>query len=315
MKLSFEIWGSPPYPVYDVINTWGDKSIEEQAQKLAEIGYQGIEITYSFIERLKWQNRFENAAEKLKKVIPSLGLEISSIAHHVLQCIHPWSWTRRQKIEYFKEGMEAAKEMSARLIHSLDANSVPARPIRGDPTGRWKTNLSKEKAWNFMVDGWREVCHKAEEIGINVSIEPMAGSLSSWLDINSLVKFFDEVGSDRLYTLFDVCMHTWGTKNKVIGIDNPSSRMSIEEAVQILGDRISHVHLKDINVKSGKYTWLGIGDVDWLEFRDALKSIKFEGFCTVEWEGWFPEQPVPVNDMELVAKYAKNFFDKIGFFK
>jgi sugar phosphate isomerase/epimerase len=141
MKISFEIWANPPYPVYDVVNTWGNKSIEEQARILSEIGYQGIEITYPFIHRLKWEKKFESEAEKLKNLLPSLALEISSIAHHVLQCIHPWPWVRRQNIEYFKEGMIDAKKIGSQLIHSLHANSIPARPIQGDPTGRWMDTL------------------------------------------------------------------------------------------------------------------------------------------------------------------------------
>jgi len=312
MKLSFEIWASPPYPVYDVVNTWGDKSIEEQARKIAEIGYQGIEITYPFIERLKWENKFEETAKRLKQHLPSLGLEITSVAHHVLQCIHPWPWIRKKNIEYFKEGMVMAKKTGAEMIHSLHANAVPARPIRGDPTGRWHTNLPEKEAWNMAVNGWRKVCEKAEEVGINVSIEPMAGDLSSWFSVDKLIQFMNEVGSDRLYTVFDICMHTWGTKNKVLGIKNPSPKMSIPEAVEALGHRIGLVHLKDVDTKRGKYTWLGIGDVDWLEFIDALKAINYRGYCTVEWEGWFPEQPVPVNDMELVARYAKNFFSSLS---
>lgn len=315
MKLSFEIWANPPYPVYDVVNSWGDKSIEEQAKELAQIGYNGIEITYPFLARSKWEKNFENTAENLQKLLPSIGLEISSVAHHVLQCIHPWPWIRQQNIEYFKEGMDSAKRIGSKLIHSLPSNSVPARPLRGDPTGRWRRNLQKERAWDMMVDGWRKVCEKAEEVDINVSIEPMAGDLSSWFDVNTLVKFMDEVGSKRLFTVVDTCMYTWGVKNKVSEIESPSPKMSIEEAMQILGDRISHVHLKDVDVKNGKYTWFGTGDVDWLEFRDALRSARFKGFCTAEWEGWFPEQPVPVNNMELVAIYAKAFFDKTGFFK
>ncbi|MBQ8310235.1 MAG: sugar phosphate isomerase/epimerase [Clostridia bacterium] len=82
-----------------------------------------------------------------------------------------------------------------------------------------------------------------------------------------------------------------------------------KKTVEYLGDAIVHVHLKDgRDKKDGSHyqlTALGAGDVDFCEIADALETIGFDGYLSLEWElMWHPELAVCYRDTDdLLTAY------------
>ncbi len=65
-----------------------------------------------------------------------------------------------------------------------------------------------------------------------------------------------------------------------------------EQTVANLGTYIKYVHIKDSVIENGKtvYKMFGEGDMPVAEFMSALKSIKYEGYVSLEWvKRWAPE--------------------------
>jgi len=81
------------------------------------------------------------------------------------------------------------------------------------------------------------------------------------------------------------------------------------KTVEYLGDAIVHVHLKDGRDRQDgthyQLTALGEGDVDFEEIAEALASMRFDGYLSLEWElMWHPELAACYRDTDdLLTAY------------
>jgi sugar phosphate isomerase/epimerase len=96
---------------------------------------------------------------------------------------------------------------------------------------------------------------------------------------DALAQFLDSLALPNVYVNFDPA-------NMILyGAGDPF------EAIEILGSRIKHVHVKDAiesdapGEKWGKEVPFGKGQVDPINFITALKAVGYEGYLTIEREG------------------------------
>ncbi|MBR4960656.1 MAG: TIM barrel protein, partial [Clostridia bacterium] len=124
-----------------------------------------------------------------------------------------------------------------------------------------------------------ELCAYAAGIGVDVWLETH-GPYSAAKDTRRLI---EKTGAQNLYALWDF-IHTieYG--------ETP------EQSVEILRDRIAHVHLKD-GIPTGDrnrtqfhHTALGEGDMPVGHVLNLLAEVNYSGFLSLEWElPWRPE--------------------------
>jgi hexulose-6-phosphate isomerase len=88
-------------------------------------------------------------------------------------------------------------------------------------------------------------------------------------------RYVDELDSPWLKAYFDV--------GNVVFFGYP------QDWIRTLGPRIVKVHLKDFQLDrpKGQFQWrnIGEGDVDWVAVRQALDSIRYQGWVTTEIAG------------------------------
>ncbi len=126
--------------------------------------------------------------------------------------------------------------------------------------------------YRVMVDRLRRITDALGEIGITLLME------TGQERADSLVQFIDEVGRPNVRVNFDCAnMVLYGAGEPV-------------EAVEILGRRIAHVHMKDATWSStpGK-TWgqevpLGDGDAGIPQVVSKLRAIGYQGPLVIERE-------------------------------
>jgi sugar phosphate isomerase/epimerase len=109
---------------------------------------------------------------------------------------------------------------------------------------------------------------------------------------DALAQFLDSLACPNVYVNFDPAnMILYGAGDPV-------------DAIEILGSRIQHVHVKDaISSDQPGETWgkevpFGIGEVDPPAFIAALREINYEGYLTIEREGgadWQTDIPQALN--------------------
>lgn len=133
----------------------------------------------------------------------------------------------------------------------------------------------------------------AEAKGVTLLVE----TNGVYADTSRLRNLLDQVGSDAVAALWDL-HHPY----RFAG-EKP------ETTVQNLGAYIKYVHIKDSVVEDGvvKYKMMGEGDLPIDGMMQALRSINYEGYVTLEWvKRWAPE----LHDAGVVFPHYANFMQR-----
>ena len=137
----------------------------------------------------------------------------------------------------------------------------------------------------------REILPALEEHGVTLLI-CTDGVFS---DTSRLRELLDSFACDNVAALWD-CYSTFFYSGEDPG-----------KTVEHLGAYIRHVHLKD-STKSGQFTVVGDGDMPLSDVMNALSSVDYDGFLSLQWEN---EWMGGFNDHEIIlphfVSYMKRF--------
>ena len=167
--------------------------------------------------------------------------------------ISPNPQHRQDRIELIGKAMQIAKKIGAANI-----SITSGRMLGGIPPGRAAEQFEKSIS---------TVLEMAESAGINVGIECEPGLFIEY--VAELREWIDRLNHPRLGANLDIghC--------QVIG-------ESIPRAIELLGDRIWNLHVEDIPGRKHYHLIPGEGSIDWPGVHDALKSIDYQRYLTVE---------------------------------
>jgi len=121
-----------------------------------------------------------------------------------------------------------------------------------------------EEALQTFIDGLRPVVKYAEQMGVVVAIEPV------WKHIVCNPKrarlVLDAINSPNLQIILDPV--------NLLDICNYKDQVAIvKEAIELLGDDIAMIHIKDFVPEDGKLTSVGAG-LGMMDYTDIMKFIK-----------------------------------------
>ena len=137
------------------------------------------------------------------------------------------------------------------------------------------------------------VLEGAADAGITLLIE----TTGVFADTSRLRDVLNIFSSDNLASLWDM-YQTFFTAGE-----------TAEQTVQNLGAYICHVHMKDA-VRNGSdvsYCLMGDGDLPVTEMMNALRSVNFSGFISLEWDSkWLDD----IDDMELILSHFVSFMQQ-----
>lgn len=131
---------------------------------------------------------------------------------------------------------------------------------------------------------------EAEEKNITLLIE----TVGEYADTKKLRETLEYFASDNLGALWDVHY-----PYRFFG-------ESAEDTVTNLGAYIKHIHIKD-SVSKNEYCLMGEGDMPVDEFIDALKSINYDGFVSLEWD---PKWNDEINSADIIYPHFENYMSR-----
>jgi fatty-acyl-CoA synthase len=141
----------------------------------------------------------------------------------------------------------------------------------------------------------RHVLPLAEERGVTLLVETVGAFSDTALLQNFLMRF----SSDTLAALWDV-HHPYFEHGE-----------PPETTIKNLGAYVKHVHVKDSTPENGArvYCLPGEGELPMPDLINALASINYDGFISLEWDpAWMPE----LSDMESVLAHFANYMQRFG---
>jgi sugar phosphate isomerase/epimerase len=232
--------------------------LERACETAAEIGYRGIEIApFTLAEDVRELGPGQR--RKVRQVIESAGLECAGL-HWLLtkpEGLHigcPDARVRKETTHYLVALAELCAELGA---EDLVFGSPKSRDVApgDDPADYWARS----------VETIRAVAEKCEPLGAVLCMEPLARSISNFLNTAEEVRrFVAEVGHPAALMTLDC--YSMG--------DEAIPRGTIIRETGIL---CGHVHANDTTKREP-----GTGDLDLGEVADALREIDYVGWVSLE---------------------------------
>jgi protein FrlC len=226
------------YPLEDAFRAWQG------------LGFERIELWAGAPHFLLGWEGYQDCGP-VKEAMKARGLSpaallIESVSYPFgLCCSVPGVWEK--SVEYFKNGVRAAKELGAPLAVLSCAGGLFDR-------GK---ELAKERALSAL----RQIAETAEEEGVTVAVQTLAPDQSFvYNTLGELKELLDGVSSPRVRACLDICaMRTAGE--------------TLDQWFDALGDDIVHIHFTD-GRPAGRLVWgEGLHPLD-----EYLKTIEERGY-------------------------------------
>lgn len=179
-----------------------------------------------------------------------------------------------------------------RMAISLNCSVVGTETGAPNEEYRYEPNCHTETALQSFLRGMEPVLEAAERLGVLFAIEPVWNHIV-W---NPRVarRVLDEMASPNLRIILDPV--------NLLSIENYTQREQvIEEALELLGDAVEVVHLKDFRVEGDKLVSVAAG-TGMMDYRAIMEYLKKEKPCIQA----TLENTVPEN-----AVTARTYLEKI----
>lgn len=268
MKLSIVL--STHAAQFEAVAFKGD--FEDNVAKIADWGYDGVELAVR-------DPTLVNAGE-LEHVVSSKGLEVPAIGTGQAWGEEGLSFTsddpavRAAAIERIKSHIPLAARLDAVIILGL---------IRGiTPEGQ-----SHKRSMDYLIEALQACSEAALAEGVRYALEPL----------NRYETDLIHTVDDGLKLIEDVDFQNFGLLLDTFHMNIEEA--SIEESIQVCGDRIFHFHVADSNRR-----YPGAGHLDFASILQALYATGYDGYVSGEF--------MPVPDADTSARRSIRYLRQIA---
>ncbi len=250
-------------------------SFDDGLKLLKRAGYNGIEL---WLGERQWFQMTTTDRElgDLYRRIQDAGLEVSDIANAL-----DWqeNVSARDPAKRAAAFRHIERQIEAANIFRCDAILVVA--------GLVTPEVPYNEVYNRTVESLQRLGEMAAKARVKMGVENCNAEQHFLLSPREFKLFLDDVNQPYVGIHLDV--------------GNIHDTGFAEQWVEILGPRITRVHLKDVMKHRGRcgdesvYTNIFLGDNDWRAIRDAMAKVKYDGWLIAEMERQYrfaPDQQV-----------------------
>jgi len=247
------------------INAWSverNADFEEMFQQIQLAGFDGIELNVDERDHSNHSLTLDVTKERLadikalshKYCLPVVSISTSMLAHYM------GAPNEKERV-YAKEIIKC----QLRCAEALGASGILVVP------GAVTQQTSFSKAYGTCKKTLEELKPVILEHKIHVGVENVwNGFFMSPFD---MAKFIDELNCTYIGAYYDV--------------GNVIAFSWSEYWIDVLGSRITHIHVKDFKRNGsihtgGTFTGLMEGDVNWEQVSAAIRNTGFDGYLTAE---------------------------------
>ena len=242
-----------PYPANDP---------KDALRVLREAGYDGVE----WVKFLHYMDAGD--LKSVAALTKENGMEVSNlmIGHDFVTLDDS---QREERVKMVADSIQDASSAGFKMVN------MTTGPGEWQGALKLGKDISEGKAWDVVSDSFRKVVDAAEKAGVTITLEAAFNMVVR--DYFTLEDFLNQFDSKNL------CVNMDPSHLALVGND-PSW------VIRRLGDKIKHVHVKDVFGKPGtnnetfNFPLLGSGVIDWKAFFSALKSVGYAGYLTIEFE-------------------------------
>ncbi len=215
------------------------------------IGYQGVELVVDEEDLTMDRGELKRKWNSIRESAEKLGLEIPSIASGL----------------YWKYNIVTGDKRAYKLFETqcYIASIVGANKILVVP-GVAIPDLEYLDHFDRVAKFFKNVANIAREYDIKIGLEPVWNKLfPSPLDYKLLL---EEINENNIGVYFDV--------------GNTLPHSLPEHWIDVLGNKIIQIHVKDFSVSKLEFRVPGKGDVNWHNIKQRLENIGYNGYLVAE---------------------------------
>ncbi len=182
-----------------------------------------------------------------------------------------------------------------RFASLLDVGVVGTETGAVNEEYKFEERNHSEEALDIFIHNVRPVVEYAEKMGVIFAIEPVYKHIVC--NPKRARRVLDEINSPNLQIIFDPV--------NLLDISNYKNRDEIiEEAMELLGDDIAMIHIKDFVVEDGKLVSVaaGTGEMDYTKIMKFIRERK--PYVHVTLENTVPENAVAARE------YIRNLWEQ-----
>ena len=196
---------------------------------------------------------------------------------------------------------ESLNKIRKRYLTHIGFASLLDVGVVGTETGavneeyKFEERNHSEEALDIFIHNVRPVVEYAEKMGVIFAIEPVYKHIVC--NPKRARRVLDEINSPNLQIIFDPV--------NLLDISNYKNRDEIiEEAMELLGDDIAMIHIKDFVVEDGKLVSVaaGTGEMDYTKIMKFIRERK--PYVHVTLENTVPENAVAARE------YIQNLWEQ-----
>ncbi len=238
-------------------------TFEQGLDLTKKAGYDGIEL---WLGRTPWfpmEIPDRDVLDLLRKV-RNAGLEVSNVSDGLLRK-YPLA-ARDPKIR--AQGFHVV-ERQLETAHLLGTDAILV--ITGEVSDENPYNELYQRLQNSL----RQLAPRAEKAGVKIGVENGNSEDHFLLSPREFNQFLAEIDNPWVGIHLD--------------LGNIHDTGFAEQWVEILGPRITRIHVKDVMKRRGRccdsvYTNLFLGDNDWPAIRNAMVKVGYDGWLVAEME-------------------------------
>ena len=259
------------------------EDLPELSQKLKEYGISNVQLVLKKSCKGFKEGMFSPSfAKQIGETFKANDIEIS-----VLGCYINPSNTNKEVLEkdmaYFIESLKYAKFMNAGVV-GLETGFVGDACI--------PENNQTEEAYQYLLSNMKVLRDAAEKLGVMIAVEAV-----SCFVINSpekMLRLLKDLDSPNILVIFDLL--------NLLTIENYINQEEIIDiAFELLGDKISVIHLKDFIIEDNQLKQCPIGE-GLINIEKILSIIKTRK----------PQIPIILEEtLERDAMVAENYLKEI----
>lgn len=276
MKISYNNWAYTSFFVWVPAYT-----LDDTIQRLAKLGYDGIEIGAGAPHAYPSQLTAERRAQ-IKELLDQHGIACSSMlpAPSGGPGNNPASSLaeeRRHAAAHYKELIDLCAQWGAeRLIY------LPG----------WRHfGTTRRQAWQWSREVLSEIAEYAGENGVRLVIEPTSHDTNLCESSYDAIELMEDVGSPNVKLMFDTFHVLY-------------RREVISDYVYEMGENLDHIHIADSDRLPP-----GQGRGDFESMMDALIETGFDGYLTME-TGFHERGIEPDKDARECIQYLRPLLER-----
>lgn len=238
---------------------------DDKYKKLKEHGYDCADFDMSNTETPLYEAAESEAVlmlQKEKQLAEKAGIEISQVHG-------PWTWPIREVTEEGRlERLESMKK-SIRYTSLLGCKNWvihPHMPFDIKDIGTGHEQMTYEKNIVFL----RELLKVAKENDVTICLENMPMREFSLATPDKILDIVKEIDDEH----FMICLDT--------GHVASFRELSVGDVVRNLGKYIKTFHIHDTMYDNDIHMMPYFGVINWEDFIDAMKEIKYKGVFSLE---------------------------------